>query len=328
MALALLYWGFNFLKGNDVFNESRYFYAIYTRVDGLTSAKPVIVNGYKVGQVDKVYFHPDGSGRLIVQMSMTNDISIPKNTIASIHSTSLLGDKSVELVLGSSDIPAESGDTLSSYIELSLSEEVNQQVAPLRTQAEKLFASMDTVLVLMSNFLDEDAQDNFMETFNSVRRSVQKLENTVETVDRTVKRSEDDMVLTIGNLAEITSAFRESSEDLKGIMANVNSISDSLAQVRFSETFQSLNRALAASENVMRKVDEGDGSLGKLVNDPTLYENLEDATRQLNLLLLDMKYNPKRYVNFSVFGGNEEYDEEEILEKEKEMKEKESSKLR
>ncbi len=327
LALALFYWGFNFLKGKDLFDDSRTFYAVYDRVDGLTAAKPVIVNGFKVGQVDDVYFHPDGSGRLMVKMKMTNDLAISRNTVANIHSTDLLGDKSIQLELGNSPQPAESGDTLKSDIELSLTEEVNQQVAPLRSKAEKLFASMDTVLTLISGFLNDDTQENFMETFTSLRRSFQKLENTVGTVDRTVTMSQDEMVTTMENIAAITTNLKNNSENLNAILSNVNSISDSLSRVRFTETFTSLNKALVSTEEVMRKVNEGEGSLGRLVNDEKLYQNLEDATHQLDMLLLDIKYNPKRYINFSVFGKSDEYDEEELLEQKRKQKE-EASKVR
>jgi len=327
IALLLFYWGFNFLKGKDLFDDSRTYYAVYERVDGLTAAKPVIVNGFKVGLVDDVYFHPDGSGRLIVEMKMTNDIAISENTIANIHSTDLLGDKSIQLVVGNSPEPAESGDTLVSNIELSLTEEVNEQVAPLKSKAEKLFGSMDTVLTLVSGFLNEQNQESFLQTFNSLQRSFQTLESTVTRVDNTVKYTQDDLVTTIENIARISSNLEENSENLTAILNNVNTISDSLSQVRFAETFKSLNRAMVSAESIMSKVDQGEGSLGKLVNDQELYNNLEDASEQLDLLLLDIKYNPNRYVNFSVFSKDREYSEEEILEMERE-KEEESSKLR
>ncbi|MDZ7847308.1 MAG: MlaD family protein [Owenweeksia sp.] len=135
-----LYWGVNFLKGQNLFSDERVYYAVYARVDGLTNACPVTINGYQVGQVDQVYFHPDGSGRLMVKMQMNNEFPVAANSVASIQSTDLLGEKSIELVLGKGPGVAKSGDTLRSNIKLTLTEEVNQQVAPLKTKAEKLFA--------------------------------------------------------------------------------------------------------------------------------------------------------------------------------------------
>lgn len=314
IAIVLLYWGFNYLKGQNIFEDQRVFYGVYSRVDGLTAARPIVINGYQVGQVEQVYFHPDGSGRLMVKFQMSSDFPIAKNTIASIQSTDLLGEKSIEFILGNSSQQAENGDTLVSNIKLTLTEEVNQQVAPLKSKAENLFASMDTVLTLVSGFLNDETQNNFMETFNSIRRSFQQLENTVQSLDYTLDETKGNVILSVQNITDVTASLSENSDKLGNTIKNLSTISDSLAQVRFVETFESLERALSATDAVMQKIDNGEGSLGLLVNDPELYNNLEDASKQLDLLLLDIKYNPKRYINFSVFSKDKAYDEDELLE--------------
>lgn len=313
ISILLLYWGFNYLKGQNIFEDKRVFYGVYTKVDGLTAARPVVINGFQVGQVERVSFHPDGSGRLMVKFQMTNEFPIAKNTVASIQSTDLLGAKSIEFVLGNSPEPAEYGDTLLTNITLSITEEVSLQVAPLKAKAESLFGSMDTVLTLISGFLNDENQDNFLETFNSVRRSFQQLENTMNNLDYTLEASKGNIVTSMQNITDVTSSLSENSEQLGKTINNLNSITDSLARVRFVETFETLERTLSKTENVMTKIDNGEGSLGLLLNDPELYNNLEDASKQLDLLLLDIKYNPKRYINFSVFGKDKAYDEEELL---------------
>lgn len=316
VAVVLLYWGLNFLKGQDVFEKKKVFYAVYDRVEGLTPAKSIILNGYKIGTVDKVYFHPNGSGNLVVAMNITSDFDIPKNSVAVIQSTDLLGDKAINMMLGKSQEYAQNGDTLKSQIELSLTEEVNKQVAPLKNKVEKLFGSMDTVLFLLTGFLDDDSKDGFEATLSSLKRSFLHLENTLSSLDKTVTTSQSDMVGTFANLNKITTNLEENSEELSGIFTNLNSLSDSLSRVKFKETFESLNNTLVAAESVLAKVDSGDGSMAKLVNDPELYNNLERASEQLDLLLLDIKHNPKRYINISPFGGRKDYDEEELLKKE------------
>ncbi len=320
VALVLLYWGFNFLKGKDLFEEKRVYYAVYDKVDGLSRSRPVTINGFQVGSVDDIYFHPDGSGRLMVKLNMTNDFHISKGTLARIYSEDLLGGKSIELVLGVRSEPALTGDTLQSEIQLSLTEEVNKQVAPLKQKAEKLIGSVDTVLILISGFLNQETQENFMETFNSIRRSFQILENTVRTVDETVGESQQDLQTVIGNLASITTNLSENNDELNRAFNNIGNITDSLAQVKFAETFKSLNRALVSTEGIMRRISDGEGTLGLLVNDKELYNNLESASKQLEILMQDVRYNPKRYVNFSVFGKSEQYSREEIMEMEKERK--------
>lgn len=321
LAILLVYWGLSFLKGADLFKTSRTFYAVYERVDGLAASKQVTINGFGVGRVDRVYFHPNGSGKLIVRMDIENDIVFSKASIARI-SGDILGDKSVALDLADFGDMAQDGDTLRSDVQLSLADEVNKQVAPLKAKAEKLISSIDTVLILFTGFLNEDSKNNFVETFNSLRRSFQTLENTVKSVDRTVTQSEDELISTIESIASIARNLENNNEELSAIFSNFESISDSLAKVNFAQTFASLNEALDATNDVMQKINNGEGTAGKLVNDTEVYDNLQDASEQLNRLLLDIKYNPKRYINFSVFGKSDAYTDEEIDNMEAERKRK------
>ncbi len=322
VALAGLYWGIAFLKGSDLLKSKRIVYAVYEQVDELTKARPVNINGFKVGQVDNISFMPDGSGHLLVSLNITNDIEIPENTIARIYSSDLIGSKAVELVMGDSPVMLEMGDTLASKIQRSLTDEVNEQVKPIKEKAEKLLGSIDTVLTLVSGFLNEQTKQSFTKTFISIQQSFETLEQTVGTLDRALGDSEDDLVLSIGNLAKITSALEGNKDKLNNIFTNLESISDSLSDIEFKRVIGNLNHTLENTNSIMAKVDSSDGSASQLINDPELYQNLVKATEQLNLILLDLKYNPKRYVNISVFGGSKKYDEEEILKKEAEAKRK------
>lgn len=318
IAIGALYWGINFLKGSNLFDNKRYFYAIYSHVDGLSPSRPVNINGFQVGQVSEIYFHPDGSGRLVVKIKMTNDFRVPANTEARIYSTDLLGEKAVELALGDSPELARPGDTLISDVQLSLTEEVNRQVAPLKEKAENLISSIDTVMILASGFLNEETRNNFTETFESIRRSFLTLEHSVSVFDTTLSKSQQGLITSVDNLAKVTTSLEESRDELAKTFTNLESISDSLSQVRFKKTFSAIEEASVNARDVLQKANEGDGSIGQLLNDPKLYKNLAEASEQLNLLLLDLKYNPNRYVNFSVFGGSKRYSLEEMLELERE----------
>jgi phospholipid/cholesterol/gamma-HCH transport system substrate-binding protein len=322
LALASLYWGIAFLKGNDLLKNTRIIYAVYDHIDELSNARPVNINGFKVGQVEDINFLPDGSGRILVSLNITNDIRIPKNTIAKIYSSDLIGNKAVELIMGDSPLQAEIGDTLKSKIQRSLTEEVNEQVRPIKEKAEKLLGSVDTVLTLVSGFLNEDTKQSFTKTFQSVQQSFATLKNTVSTLDRAFTSSEKDLVSSINNLAKITAALEGNQDNLNSIFKNLESISDSLSDIEFKRVIGNLNKTLEKTNSIMTKVDSGSGTASQLINDPQLYQNLVDATEQLNLILLDLKHNPKRYVNISVFGSSKKYDEEEILEKEAEAKKK------
>lgn len=316
MAFVALFWGINFLKGASIFGQDRSFYAVYSRVDGLMSSRPVNVNGFQVGRVGKIQFHPDGSGRLLVKILMDKDIRVPRDTKAKIYSADLLGEKAIRLDLGQSSDLAEPGDTLISATELSLSEEVNQQVAPIKKKAERLLGSIDTTMVLLQGFLNNDTRENFRQTFNSINRSFTSLEHSVKNFDTTLAYSKTGLINTVRNVEKITGTFAANSGKLDTTFRNLSQISDTLAQIHFQETFQRLDRTLTNAESVLAKVDTGKGSAGKMLNNPEVYNNLEKATNQLNLLLLDLKYNPQRYVNISIFGNTANYSEKEILEME------------
>lgn len=320
IALAGLYWGIAFLKGSDLLKSKRLVYAVYDEVDELTKSRPVNINGFKVGHIDEIGFMPDGSGRLVVALNITNDIKIPNNTVARIYSSDLIGSKAVELVMGNSQEYAQNGDTLKSRIQKSLTEEVNEQVKPIKEKAEKLLGSIDTVLTLVSGFLNEQSKESFTKTFVSIQNSFETLEKTITKLDRAMGQSEDDLVHSIDNFAKITSTVESNDEKLNSIFANLESISDTLSAVEFNRLANNLNTTLQRTNSIMAKVDSGDGTASQLINDPRLYQNLVNATEQLNLILLDLKYNPKRYVNISLFGRSKDYDEEETLEKEAEAK--------
>ena len=313
LAFAMLYWGINFLKGKNLFNSQTLVYSIYERVDGLTPARPVTINGFQIGQVNRIYFHPNKDGRLIVEMSINTDFTIPKSSIARINSTSLMGDKSVELILANdySNILAD-GDTLNSEIMLSLTEEVNRQVLPLKQKAESLIGSIDTAMTLVTSFLNDQTRNNFIATFASVRRSFETLENTTKEIDLLVTDNRVNLTRLIENITSISKGLKDNESNLSAIIANAESISDTIAKANIGETLRSLNTALSQSEEIFKKVNDGTGTAGKLINDPKLYDDMAKAAEQLNLLLLDVKYNPNRYIHFSVFGSSKEYDKEEM----------------
>ncbi len=319
VSLGMLYWGFNFLKGSDLFESNNKLYAVYNRVEGLAPAKPILLNGFKVGQVDNIYFHPNGSGQLIVSLKINTEFPIPKNSRASIKST-VLGDKSISLILGESTENAIPGDTLLGQLELSLSEELNEQVAPLKNKIESLFTSVDTVLVILAEFLNDDTQDNFSESFTALKNSFKKLEGTISRLDLTVDSSAGNIVSTFKSLASITHNLDENGEELTAIFNNMESLSDSLSKIKFKQTFASLNVAVSSIEEVAEKINNGEGTAGLLINDPELYQNLSKASEQLDLLLLDLKYNPGRYIDLSLFGRRKDYNEQENLAKEAEEK--------
>jgi len=303
VALAAFIWGFNYLKGKNIFYRQLILYAVYNDVGGLTSANPVYLNGLKIGQVSRVYFEGGGSTRIIVRMMLDMDVPIPINSTARIYSSDLMGSKAIELLLGNSPILVQQNDTLKSAVQASLQEEVNRQVQPIKAKAEELLSSIDTLVTAIYTVFDEQARSNIAQSFESIRHTIRSLEHTSYTIDTLVQTERKRLAVIIENIEAITTNLRASNKEIATTMRNISAISDSLAAVNIKETFDHLGQTVNSLNEVMGKIERGEGSLGLLINDPGLYEELEAASRELNQLLEDMKLNPGRYVHFSVFGN-------------------------
>ena len=172
VALALFIWGFNYLKGFNLFKEQRVLYAVYDQVSGLTKANPVSINGLKVGQVSDIYFEPGYSGKIIVELTIETQLPIPKNSVALIYSSDLMGSKAIDLKLGSDTALAINGDTLLNQVEASLKEAVNQQIQPLKAKAEELIVSIDSVVTVIKQIFNEQARDNLTSSLASVQATL------------------------------------------------------------------------------------------------------------------------------------------------------------
>lgn len=303
LALAAFIWGFNYLKGTNLFYNRLILYAVYDDIGGLTSANPIYIKGMKVGQVHKVYFEGEGSTRIIAKMMIDADVRIPINSVARIHSFDIMGSKAIELRFGDSPIFAQSEDTLTSDVQASLQEEVNKQVQPIKHKAEELLSSLDTLVTALQAVFDDRARSNLGQSFESIKLTIRSLEHTSYTFDTLIQTEKRRMAIILENIESISTNLRSSNEEIANTIRNISSISDSLAASNIKQTFTHIENSLNRLGSVMDKVENGEGSLGLLINDPGLYNELEVASRELNQLLEDMKLNPGRYVHFSVFGS-------------------------
>lgn len=301
ISLALLYWGVNFLKGESVFSKERVFIALYDDVAGLEKANPITINGLQVGQVRDMYFTKDGSAAVVLELVIRNNIDIPANSTAKIVSSDLLGSKAVEFTLGTSNELAQSGDTLMSELEMSIKEEVNRQLRPLKLKAEDLMSQIDTVLTMLQGLVSDDNTDNFSKSVKHIANSFENLESTTSTLDTLMSGQKNRLENILGNIESITYNLKQNEENINNIMANFSSISDSLAKIEFAKTMASVDKAMKDMAAISDKINRGEGSMGMLVNNDTLYIELEKSSRELNLLLEDIRLNPKKYVRFSVF---------------------------
>lgn len=302
LGLFMVYWGINFLKGKNIFSDQMVLYAEYDNVAGLQEANPIMLNGFKIGQISTIEFIEGGHGRLRVKMLITEDIDIPKNTVARIVSSDLLGSKAMVLYFGDSKEIAKSGDYLVPEIEMDLKEEVSMQILPLKNKAEELLGSFDSVLVILQTVFNENTRDNLRRSFESIKNTIASLEHASYNLDTLMSSQRYRLSNIFANVESITLNLKDNNDKIKQIFSNLNSISDSLVKSNFKSTINNANDALAKFNSVMTKIDQGQGSLGMLVNNDTLYYNLERSSKELEMLMEDLRLNPGRYLHFSIFG--------------------------
>jgi phospholipid/cholesterol/gamma-HCH transport system substrate-binding protein len=292
--------GLNYIKGKDIFRKHRTFYARYAQISGLVEAAPVSINGLNIGNVSRIEFEPNSS-HIIVEITVYNSIPIPSNSIARIFSPDILGTKNIDIVLGDSRVMAESGDTLQSGMQASLSDEVSRQVAPLKKKAEDLMLSLDTMVTVVRTIFNSQTREDLQASFEHIRQTIVNLEHTTFNLDELMYGQRTTMENILYNIESISSNIRDNGQNISNILTNFSAISDTVAKAQISHTLADVHTAVMDISAVVEKINQGEGSLGLMVNDKELYNNLEKSSKELNQLISDIKLNPYRYLNFSVF---------------------------
>ncbi len=302
IALGLLYFGMNYLKGSDIFTNARYFYAVYDKVDGLSTDNVVLVNGYKVGRVANITLLPEEKNNIIVRMEILEEgLNVPDSTVARIVSQDLLGSKAIALEFSEDTNYHESGDTLLSGIEEALQSVIEEKLAPLQSQIEQVIdetrdlVSTTKILIVTTN-----------ESVEKAKTSMDIINKTTSDIDKMVVEQNANLTRVLGDITAIATNIRNNSENINEIMENVAIISDSLTRANYASAIENASSALAQLDSMILKINEGEGSLGMLLNDDRLYNNLEQASMEIDKLAEDLRVHPERYVHFSVFGKKED----------------------
>jgi len=302
ISIFLIYFGMNFLKGINILNDGITLYAYYDDVSGLTEGNSITVKGYKVGSISSIKFDVERKNQLMVNLNIEDNIDIPINTIAKIVSLDLMGTKGVSLELGDSKDFVSNGDELSTSIESSLQEEVNAQILPLKMKTEELIGSIDSVMTVITAVLNKDARESLSKSLISLDQTFSTLSETMIEVDKIVTDNKDNINKTFTNFALVTENLNKSNDEVKNIFNNFSSISDSLVKADISSTINKF-------DNILNSINQGEGSLAKIIKDKSLYKNLENLTKELEELISDLKLNPERYVNFSIINTKKPYSE-------------------
>lgn len=301
ISFALLYWGINFLKGKDVFSQDRIFYAVYDDVGGLVATNPVFINGLNIGQIRSLSFADHNSASVIIAMNITDDIPIPANSVAHIFSSDIIGSKALEIQLGNAEELAMPGDTLISTSEESIKEAFNREFKPIKDKASELMSSIDTVISMLQDVFGESNQMNLASSVENIAKTFKNLESTTGAIDTLLDSEKNRFAAILFNLESITRNLNENEEVINEIFTNLNAVSDTLTRVDLASTFLSTKNTLDNFNSMIENVNSGQGTLGQLLNDDSLYIQLKNSSTDLDLLLQDIKANPKKYVKFSVF---------------------------
>lgn len=283
--------GFNFLNGTSLFKSEKNLYAIYDQVEGLQSGTTVTVNGLSVGKVSSIDFLPN-SNRILVKFTVRNDLNFSKNSIAEIYEAGLIGGKSIAIIpVLDGERMLISGDTLVSRTKPGLTDVVGSEIAPLQKKLEQILINADTLVKSLNTVLDDKAQQGLNEALSDVSVTISNLNSITNSLSKILVSQESNINQTINNFSEAS--------------ANINQISDSLSKTDLNALVSEIENTATTLNSILKSIESGEGTFGKLMKDEGLYNNLEASTKEVELLIRDLKEHPKRYVHFSLFGKKE-----------------------
>lgn len=299
-AIVLLFLGFSFLRGKSMFHKETKMYAVYRDVLGLKKSNPVVINGLQVGQISDISGGKD-MRRLVVTVTFSEDVNIPDNSVAVIN-PNLLGSPTLEIQLGTASNYKQSGDTLLTMASTGAIDEALKVLNPVLYEVRNAVQSLDSVLHIVSTTFDPTTKNNIKDIIKNLDLVTESFSVSARSLEVMMDPQKGALSQSLHNVNAFTANLRENNEKVDNILSNFNTTSSKLAGIDLTRTVDSLNDAIYSLQNVAARMNSNEGSLGRLLNDQTLYQNLESTTHKLNTLIDDVRVHPKRYVSFSVFG--------------------------
>lgn len=294
VSIAILYMGVNFLKGIDFFSSTNYYYAVYDEVDGLDVSNDVILNGLSVGRVSDISIITNRQNKILVELDVDSDIRLGRNSIAMLKNSDFLGSKAIELII---ETPIEGllydGDTLTSEVDKGLAGMLLESAGPVADDLGATLRRLNIILESLSN------------NTGYITSTLRNLDQASLSLKGAVAENRGTLNETLVNFNQVALQLSESLRELPPVLIKTGQIADSIRSLEFSETIKKTQDAVDKLNSAVSKINEGDGTLAKLINDDSLYVNLNQATGNLDKLLIDLRENPGRYIQFSVFGKKE-----------------------
>ncbi len=307
VSLGILFWGLSYLKGNDIFKRSNYYFVVYERIDGLLEANKVTMNGYQIGQVQTIGFAPNSSGKLVVKLMIDASFQIPVNSLAQIISSDIMGTRSIKMVLSNENTFYQTNDTIPGSIESDLKEQVSLQVLPIKNKAEQLLSTLDSAITVLTVIFNEDARENLSESFANINKTIENTQRITGDLQEIVSAEKGTIQKTLVNIEEITSFLSSNTKELEKTIKNLSDFSDTLANLQVSPIITNISLATNQILTLLEKLNSDESTAGLLLNDDQLYTEITDLSENLSFLIRDIQANPKRYLQFSAMDFGKEY---------------------
>lgn len=287
-SILLFIWGYGYLKGHDLLTDYKVLYVKYDNVDGLAIAAPVTISGLPVGSVKKITLQ-EQTGKLVVELQIKSDFPISKTSVAQMYSPSPIGGKQIAIIPNLQDnSKAVSGDYLKSTEKQGITDALISQVGPVKDKLDKVLGNANTLLVNLNDVLDAKTKNNLQSSLENLNQTLAQFKTASIQVNTMLDDNKLKISRTMTNVDKVTSNFSK--------------ISDSLSKVNIVQTVQKLENTLATLDKIMLDLQSGKGTMGKILKDEAVYNNVDKTIKELELLLQDVRLYPTRYVNISLFG--------------------------
>lgn len=290
VTIGMLYFGFNFLKGSELFSRSYQYHVIYDNIDGLTPSNPVLLNGLSVGRVQTIKIMQDNGNQLLVTIDVQKSIILREGTNATLADGGLLGGKVIRLDISPEGKLLQDGDTLIGLKEAGISALLQEKALPVMTQADSLVRNLNVVT------------KGFQETGAILNQVLRNYDQTGLALRGTLEDNQKNLAALTANLKQLSASLVETEKEIKPLLTKAGTFADSLNALRLGQTVASANQMVAEMQQLVGAVKAGQGTAGKLLTDDKMYNNLNYTLISLNQLLANLRENPKRYVNVSIFG--------------------------
>ena len=286
--IILFIFGFNYLKGTSLIDRQKTIYSVYDEVDGLLVGANVMINGLSIGNVTALDFLPN-STKIVVTLKVKDKINFSSNSTATIYETGVLGGLAIAIEpIFEKDIVVKSGDTLKSSIRPGLTELINRQIEPLQRKLESTLTSVDSIFSGASYVLNKDTQNDIKESLNVLTSAIKAIDNSSKIIEKT--------------LTEKNSQINNSIDNIEFISSNLANVSNDLNDFDLANVLSNLEMSINGINSIVNNLNSDNSSLGNLINNDDVYDNLNSSIENLNLLITDIKTNPKKYIHFSIFG--------------------------